>query len=280
MSIPMTMEKISYFASVGESVDGNMCLINCEDEAYISAACGFAMGIMRHSYSGPFVNGKKDMSFPEVHRNLKTKICEITRAVNWHKLAPAYAFDGKDLNISETILIDTWNFKNLEDEIEAWWLGNSAVSGDIKDNILTKKAPAIISRNTELPTVIPDDEGNTPFIVAAQNPNGTYSVATLGRTMGRKYCIPICDVTVNSGDSRLIGIFGEYNNLIIKTDINDIKQILIQDLADENSYDITDLVTVEKGNVIVSGDLISEVGTLSQPQNDTSEPGVVICLKN
>ena len=78
----------------------------------------------------------------------------------------------------------------------------------------------------------------------------------------------------------MIGIFGEYNNLIIKTDINDIKQILIQDLADENSYDITDLVTVEKGNVIVSGDLISEVGTLSQPQNDTSEPGVVICLKN
>lgn len=49
-----------------------------------------------------------------------------------------YAFDGKDLNISETILIDTWNFENLEDETEAWWLGNSAVSGDIKDNILKK----------------------------------------------------------------------------------------------------------------------------------------------
>lgn len=280
MSIPMTMEKISYFTSVGEPIEGNMCLLNCEDEAYISAACGFSMGIMRHPHSGAFVNGKKDMSFPEVHRNLKTKICEITRAVNWHKIAPAYAFDGKDLNVSETTLCDTWSFENIEEEIEAWWLGNPAICGEIKDNILTKKAPAIISRNTELPTAIPDDEGNIPFIVAAQNPNGTYSVATLGRTMGRKYHIPKCDITVSSGNSELIGVFGEYNNLIIKTDITDVKSVLIQDLADDNSYDITELVTIEKGKVVIRGSLISKVGTLSQPQNDTSEPGVVICLKN
>lgn len=279
MSIPMTMEKISYFSSVGEPIEGNMCLLNCEDEAYISAACGFAMGIMRHPYSGAFLDGKADMSFPEVHRNLKTKIHEVIRAARWHRIAPAYAFNGKDLKISQTMLCDTWKFMNIDEEIEAWWLENPAIAGYIKDNILTKKAPAIISRNTELPMVIPDSQGNVPFIVAAQNPNGAYSVATLGRTMDRKYYIPKCDVTVSVGDSEIIGVFGRYNNLIIETDKTNINQILIQDLADDNSYDITELVKIEKDKVIISGDLITKFGTHSQPQYDTSEPGVVICLK-
>jgi Icc-related predicted phosphoesterase len=65
----------------------------------------------------------------------------------------------------------------------------------------------------------------------------------------------------------------------IETDKTNINQILIQDLADDNSYDITELVKIEKDKVIVSGDLITKFGTHSQPQYDTSEPGVVICLK-
>lgn len=278
MSIPMTMEKISYFTSVGEPKDGNMCLLNCEDEAYISAACGFAMGIMRHPYSGTFMNGKADMSFPEVHRNLKTKMYEIIRAVRFHKIAPAYAFNGKHLKISDNTLCDTWEFEKPEEEFEGWWLEDPAIAEYTKNNTLTKKAPAIISRNTDLPIVLPDDEGNAPFIVASQNPNGVCAVATLGRTIGRDYYIPKCDVTIDAKNSNTIGAFGAYNNLIIKTNLTDINSVLIQDLADVEAYDITNLVTIGGNEVIISGDIISKIGTMAQPIDDTSEPGVIIKL--
>lgn len=280
MSIPMTMEKLSYFTTVGQPEEGNMCLLNCEDEAYISAACGFAMGIMRHPYSGAFVNGKADMSFPQVHRNIKTKIYEVIRAARFHKIAPAYAFDGKDLNVSKTMLYDTWEFGNIEEEIESWWLNNPAIADCLKDGVLTKAAPAEISRSTSLPIVIPDDGGQIPFIVASQNPNGVYAVATLGRTIGRDYYIPKCDVTIDVNIAKIIGVFGEYKNLIIKTKLSDIKSVLIQDLADTDAYDITDSVTFNGDTVIVRGDIISKIGTHAQPKYDTSEPGVVIYLDN
>ena len=276
MSIPMTMEKINCFTSVADPEKGNMCLLNCEDEAYISAACGFAMGIMRHPFSGAFVNGKADMSFPQMHRNLKTKVYEIVRAVRFHKLAPAYAFSGKDLKVSEDFLCDTWCFENKEEEIEAWWFDHPAIFEHLNDNVLTKKAPAIISRNTELPVICSNDNGVIPFVVASQNPNGVYSVATLGRTIGRNYYIPKCDVEISTENSKTIGVFGEYKNLIIKTKLSDVKRILIQDLADDESYDITDSVEVKNGEIIVPGEIISKIGTLIQPEEDTSEPGVVI----
>lgn len=103
MSIPMTMRKLSDIfgtmeqekvLSGGSAEEGNTLkckgLINCEDEAYIAAAGGFSMGIMRHPYCGAFVNGKADMSFPAVHRNLKTKMYEVVRAARWHRIAPAF----------------------------------------------------------------------------------------------------------------------------------------------------------------------------------------------
>lgn len=278
MSIPMTMEKIAALANTPASQSGNMSLLNCEDEAYLSAAGGFAMGIMRHPYAGAFVNGKPDMSFPAVHRNLKTKMVEIVRAARWHRVAPAFAFPG-ELKISPKTLTDTWQFEKPEEEMEAWWFEHPAIAGCIQNGVLFKSAPSAIARNTDLPCVMPDAEGQIPFVVASKNPNGAYSVASLGRTLGRKYRIPKCDVTINTNDSRMIGVFGEYRNLIMKTDITDIKRILIQDIADDHAYDITGSATVRKGEVIVRGELISKIGTSAQPNSDTSEPGIVVKIE-
>lgn len=276
MSIPMTMEKIANLSSAENCRNGNMCLINCEDEVYISAACGFAMGIMRHPFSGAFVNGNADMSFPLCHRNLKTKIYEVIRAVNFHKIAPAFAFSGKDLYISENILYDNWKFEKIEEEIESWWFEQASVADYVSDNILTKNGPAIISRNTNLPVVTPNVNGLVPFVIASKNPNGAYAVATLGRTSQRDYHIPKCNVKINAENSKTIGVFGEYENLIINTNIDTVNRILIQDLADQNAYDITHDVTFKKGSIIISGKLIKDVCMLIQPEDDTSEPGVVI----
>ena len=57
-----------------------------------------------------------------------------------------------------------------------------------------------------------------------------------------------------------------------------MKNVLMQDLADDVAYDVTDLVSLADGVLTVGGDLISKIGTLSNPVGDTSEPGALIKL--
>ena len=78
MSIPMTMKKLK-FSLKYTVLDGYKGLINCEDEVYIAAALGCTMGVMRHPLAGNLPNGEPDVSWPVFHRNIKTKIDEVTR---------------------------------------------------------------------------------------------------------------------------------------------------------------------------------------------------------
>ena len=278
MSIPMTLGKIYDKRTVASPTAGFECLLNCEDEAYIAAALGFTMGIMRHPYTGCFMNGKADMSFPEMHRNIKTKQSEVTRAVHWHRIAPAFSFESRFMTCSDKMLHDTWNFEIPNDEIEEWWLTGSYFKNALSaDNVLTMSAPAVICRNMELPKVEPRYDGEVPYVTASKNPNGVISVATLGRTHGRSYEIPKCDITIDGGTSDTFGIFGEYKNLIIKTSAySPDSRILAQDLADDVSYDITESVKICEGSITIPGEIIHTVGTSAQPKDDTSEPGIIV----
>ena len=273
MSIPMTMEKLADVLSLQEGG-----LINCEDEAYIAAAGGFTMGIMRHPYIGALPDGREDMSFPEIHRNLKSKMFEVIRAACWHRIAPAFELSGSYANVSDLQLSDTWEFLNKNEEIEEWWFNMTSIKDFLHRDILTKNAPAIISRNTNLPKVLPDENELVPFVVSSKNPNGAFSIATCGRTVGRKYIIPKCNITVNIEKSDTIGIFGEYNNLILES-TGVISQIFMQDLAGKSALDITSEVTVNQDQIIIPGNLIHKIGTMEQPIEDTSEPGVVVNIK-
>lgn len=277
MSIPMTMEKLKNFGNADKTEAGLTGLINCEDEVYIAAAAGYTMGIMRHPYAGAFVNGKPDMSFPAVHRNLKTKITEITRAVNWHKLSPAFGEYGADFHIDRAELTDYWTLENRNAEFESWWYDEPYFKQFIDGDTVTKSAPARISRGCPLPEITADKNGNVPFAVAAKNPNGAFSIATLGRTVNRDYFIPRCKVTADATDADTIGVFGEYESLTIRTQ-KAFKQVLMQDLAGEKAYDITEKVVFENNALTIPGDLIHKIGTSAQPEGDTSEPGVVLKL--
>ncbi len=281
MSIPMTMEKLALYTDVPAPVGENMGLIDCEDEAYIAAAGGFAMGIMRHPYVGPLPNGTFDMSFPEIHRNLKTKMYEVIRAARFHRIAPAYGVDGEKTNVSSIKLSDTWQFIRKEEEIESWWLeAMSSIKNHIsEDGLLTKTAPSAIARNTSLPVVSQSEEGIIPFTVVSKNPNGVYSVATLGRTLGRDYILPKCRVEIDIENADTIGVFGEYESLVLKGCPVGVHRALMQDLAGEAAIDITDMIEINEGNIVVPGGLISEIGRSAQPKEDTSEPGVVIFIE-
>lgn len=281
MSIPMTMEKISGFADLsGEGTTYTAKgILDCEDEVYMAASGGFAMGVMRHPYVGELPDGRPDMSFPSVHRNLKTKMYEVIRATRWHRIAPAFSLGLGKMLVSETILSDTWRFEDREAELEAWWFTMDSIKNHLDGEFLTKNAPAAIARNTNLPHITPDENGDIPYCVAARNPNGAFSVVTLGRTRDRDYFIPRCDVTVDIGNADTIGVFCEYRNVILKTDRPCVGRILMQDLAADEAFDVTHEVTVADGCITVPGELIHRIGTMAQPEGDTSEPGVVLCIQ-
>lgn len=275
LSIPMTIEKLCNFCDAPAPIGENLGLINCEDEAYMAAAGGYAMGIMRHPYRGEFPDGRADMSFPAVHRDLKTKIAEVTRAARYHRIAPA--FGGGTFIMSDEFLTDTWNFEKPEEEIEAWWSMNGVISEGLRTGTVRFSARAAVARNTSLPNVEALEGGEKAFCIASLNPNGVYSVATLGRTVGRYYGIPKCDVTVRTGDADTVGVFGEYNTLTLETD-RKFEKVLLQDLAGDCAYDITEDVTVEKGKLTIPGEIISAICKENLPEGDTSEPGAVLRL--
>ena len=49
-----------------------------------------------------------------------------------------------------------------------------------EDGVLTKTAPAAISRGCPLPCVLPDESGNIPYVVASKNPCGAFAIAEGG----------------------------------------------------------------------------------------------------
>jgi len=251
-------------------------LINCEDEAYMAAAGGFTMGIMRHPYRGAFGDGRADMSFPSVHRDLKSKMHEVIRAVRWHRIAPAFAADSRYVSVSACELTDTWRFAECSAEIEEWWLSHPLIHDRLSGNTVTVTAPAAIARNCGLPDVEPDERGDVPYVIAARHEGGAFSVATLGRTRKRDYWIPRCRMSVDIGSCETVGIFGEYGELVLRTEYEDAVRVLAQDLASERAVDITDEVSVRKGMITVSGELIRSVGTSAQGADDTSEPGLLL----
>jgi hypothetical protein len=279
LSIPMTMEKLSS-CLLFQGEESYRALINCEDEAYIAAALGCSMGIMRHPYQGNFPNGKPDMSFPSVHRNLKTKMDEITRAVRWHRVAPAFSVKKENTFLSETKLTDTWKLEHAEAEIEQWWLKNPIIEPYLQNGTLEKSGTACISRGMQLPIVVPDSNDDVPFVVASKNPNGAVSIATLGRTKERDYYVPKCDIEILAEDACVFGIFGYYNTLTIHTN-HDLNGAVIkaQDLMGNRSVHISTYVIIHRNQIVIPGNLIETIGTFDGHMDDTSEPGMILKIE-
>lgn len=272
MSIPMTLEKLAALLPM-DAAPGRPGLINCEDEVYMAAALGCTMGVMRHPMTGAMPDGCPDPSFPEGHRNLKTKLDEVTRAVRWHRIAPAFGLNGSETTIDPVLLTDVWHIRRQAEEVEAWWRWKD---GDTVE----KSAPARISRGLPLPEVQPDAQGRVPYAAAAKFPNGAVAVATFGRTLGRVWETPRCAVTLDAGEASLLGIFGEYDTLTVRTTAaRPGCRVLAQDLKADTAVDITDGVILTPGGLTLPGELLRQVGTMAQTPGDTSEPGLVVALR-
>jgi hypothetical protein len=278
LSIPMTMKKLKNTLALYNTQKGYQGLICAEDEAYIAAGLGCTMGIMRHPFAGNLPNGKPDPSFPAMHRNLKTKMDEITRAVRWHRIAPAFGANANETYVDSVNLTDTWQIQNQDAEIESWWF--EPWTGFTKTgNMITEKGPARISRGLPLPLVTPDAKGDVPFVVASKNPTGAVTVTIAARTRNRTYWTPKCKISIKAGDTRTFGVFGYCESLTINTTLN-LKNMVVkaQDLAGDKTVDITPLIIKGKNKLIIPGSLITKIGLGQKSAGDTSEPGLILVL--
>ena len=273
LAIPITMEKLGFDFKF-DAAPGYLGYINCMDEVYTAAALGCAIDVTRHNMLGNLPNGEPDPSFPALHRQLKTKMDEVTRTVRWHRIAPAFPVNGSETFIDENKLTDFWDVVEQKKEIEAWW---KYKDGDH----IERSGPARISRGLEPAVAEPDEEGFVPFLISALHPCGVASIGTLARTQGRRFFNPICKVTQNVKNADMIGVFGYYGSLTLEsTAIKENSAILMQDILDDSALDVTELCEIKDGKLVIPGDLITKIGTSCNHEGDTSEPGLIVKILN
>lgn len=280
MGIPCTLEKLNVDLRY-DAAPGYLGLINCMDEVYIAAALGCAIDVTRHNLGTRLPDGRPDPSFPDLHRRLKTRMDEVTRTVRWHRIASAFPVNGSETQIDDQRLYDTWLVEDYLQEIEAWW--------KFRDGDLIKRdAPARFGRGLPLPQVSPDENSVVPYVVASRHPQGAVSIATLGRSMHRRFVTPVCDVALDASAAShpgqpydgYFGIFGEYKSLTILTPHAQIgKRILMQDLLSDHALDVTEQVTLENGKITIPGSLIHQIGTHCAHPGDNSDPGLILVLE-
>ena len=244
-------------------------IINCEDEPYIAAGLGCAIGIMRHPFTGALPSGRADIGFPESGRNLKCRLDEVVRGVRWHRIALPFGSDGVSFAVDTVRLEDGWEYHTDES-----WIWHE--DGDT----VRVSAPARVSRGMPLPKVGSQDP-DRPFVLASRYPCGAVAVATVGRSLGREYVlkrVPV-EIEIPSVDSP-VGVFGRYERLTLRYPYALGKvRVWAQDLAAGQAEDITGRVEVEGNKLTVPGEVIDRAGLSAASDGDLSDPGLVLSVE-
>ena len=261
-SIPTTLDRVAQILAEFSEKPGYSCILNCEDEPYIAAALGTAMGILRH----PLWRNEPGIEYDPF--NFKNRIDEVTRAVRWHRIAPAFPVGSCKVTLDDNVLMDTWRFRKY-DSWATWLEGREVL----------QTAPARVARGLPLPEVTIPDAGPAPYVIASRNPNGAVAVATLHRVSpGRGAYYPLADVTVDVPHiSAPVGIFGRYRSLTLKfpADLGPCR-IYAQDLAGDRAADITTEVNLGRSSITLPGRLIENIGLADASPGDLSEPALVL----
>lgn len=270
LSQAQTISRIVEVLKSGKAERRNWGIINCEDEAYIAAGLGCAIGIMRHPYVGAFPNGKPDEVFNAGNRFMKNRLNEIVRAVRWHRIALPFSADGK-FSVSDEMLFDSSKNNSYE-------------------------APARVSRRMPLPEILGVDAFNEekPYVLASLYDNECASVAVINRLINGDYQQQKVDVRIQPKRwERKVGIFGHYHSLTLayQNGLPEGKfKVFAQDLAsDEAPQEIPYLKTDDGRGIIISGTTIenlckdnkyaySEVSHIEVDYKDLSDPGIVLLV--
>lgn len=265
---PVTIDRIANLLKY-EAKNEAKGLINCEDEPYIAAGLGCALGIMRYPFAENLPNNTIDFVFPPVGRDIKHRLDEVVRVVRWHRIAEPFGVGTTTYNIDPVKLKDYW----VLGERETWNLARK--SGDT----LRAQAPARVSRGLSLAKVIKPID-NQPFVLSSMHPNGAVAIATIGRGINRDYLTERMRVEQNIENlDKPIGIFGDYESLtlILPTKIKASDYIVLgQDLAGDTPQDLTKEFVFDGNKLLLSGEIIRKVGLSAASPGDKSDPGLIL----
>ena len=260
LSVPTTLDRAAQQLAVTSKNKANNCILNTEDEMYIGAVLGCAIGIMRH----PQWMDLKDNNYDPF--DARKRITEIVRAVRWQRIAPAFGAGTTPVKLDETYLTDSWTFEK----------GDSWASWFDRREVI-QKAPARVARGIDLPEV--ETDGEPPYVIVSRHPNGAVAVATLPRVSTDKSLFhPEAVVTLNDLETEVpIGVFGKYKKLVLNfKNLPENFSVYAQDLASDEGVNITYKVQLSDNKVSISGELLETIGTKANDENDLSEPGVVL----
>ena len=267
LSLPTTLDRLAEMLKGAEGDPEVHGLINVEDEVYVAAAMGCTMGIMRHPLTGLRPENDVDLFF-NGPRQAKKRMDEVVRAVRWQRIAPPFSPGLGSVNLSDEILTDTWMFERGQ----AW-------QSELIGATVRQGAPACITRNIGLPEV--KTRGGKPFVFASRFPNGAVAIAAQERTqVGNGWYMPAADVTLSVSEAPVqFGVFGHFDELTLTfAAALQGKSILAQDLAGEESRDISNEVQVRGKSLRIPGKIIREVGLQKATAGDVSAPGLVIVI--
>lgn len=224
---------------------GSLGKVNIETCAYLAAALGFNLGIMRHNR-------------------------ETEAALRWQRIAPPFSVSEGKYIYSKEILTD-----NLYLEYSRIsWLPEAA------NKTYNMSAPAVMVRNTVLPYV--ETKGSDkPFITASLNPKtGAYSIAAVRRNIDPNHMIivPAKVTCYPESIDAPIGVFGVFDKLILsfKEDIHEGAKVYAQCLLKNEAADITDRVQINGNTLMVDGKDIRYFGKDKHDYTETFDPAVLI----
>ena len=251
------------------------CLLNVEDEVYIAAGLGCLMGVMRHPMNG-CITPDCDVGFmiKPGSRQLKKRMDEVTRAVRWQRIAPAFGAGLYATTLDANALIDSWHFLPGET-----WLS------EVINNAAYQGASARVARGIALPIVTGTaaSQDSLPFVLTSKYPNGAVSIATIGRCKPSNcWFSPRADIILDAGAATgPIGIFGYYKSLRINfAQLPKDPRIKAQDLAGDVAVDITGRVTITSTSIAIPGSVIAEIGLAAATAGDLSDPGMVLAIQS
>lgn len=181
-------------------------IINCEDEAYIAAGLGCAIGVMRHPYVGALPNGRPDTYFADCgpgSRQLKNRLNEIVRAVRWHRIAQPFGHQRDQWQADTVLLAESGgSIAPRRGRAGASW-----------------EAPARMSRRMLLPEIIGDgaSASDRPYVLASLYDNECAAVAIINRNINGVYQQQHVDVSAQPLRwDRKVGVFGHCRSLTLR----------------------------------------------------------------
>ena len=165
---------------------------------------------------------------------------------------------------SNATLTDEWTFTANETWINL-----------VANKMVPQTTAAVVTRGMYAFPEVRDAGEGVPFVTAMRHVNGALAVGAMPRVVDRKgFKFPKADVTIFEDARNVpIGIFGMFRSVAFECGAKGAK-VWARDLAGKERHDVTTACAFTGGRVILSGEVLAQIGT--EAIRDKSMPGVLV----